>query len=843
MHAIGWAGHWRLAVKRTVVIGAALALLAAVAGTLLVTRTAGATAPSAIVPGFTTDTLAANDDGSTGVVNLPFPIDFFNGTFNSLYVNNNGNVTFTNPLSEFTPSGLTTFNSPIIAAFWADVDTAVQGSALVTYGNGTVDGHTAFGVDWPGVDCFATTGGGLNTFQLLLINRSDIATGDFDIEFNYQSIQWDSGNASGGGSNCQGGTSAAVGYTNGSSNALELAGSFQNGAFINGGPDALATGSQNSSQPGRYIFPIRAGGGGGTVSGTVHDNAATPNPVGGALVSVCGTGTSASTCYLGSTGADGTYRVLGVNDGSYVATVSPPASSSLGQATSPTFMVTGVANTVENFTLTGPTPPPNGTVVTGVGSDVSNGNQIPVINWSETSPITTHACHGGTVTATITAENSSTGATETTAPVTLTEVSGSPGTFSGNLPAVYPLHGEGTVTIAVTGCPVSSQNGAVSFTIYIDPSGTVIDASHANAPVTGATVTLLTSDSATGTFTAVPNGSAVMSPGNRVNPSTTTATGRFGWDTVPGFYKVTATKAGCGTATSAALQVPPPALNLTLTLHCTGSATGTTTTLTSSAGPAMYGGSETLTAVVAPDDGAGTVSFTSDGSAIASCTNVAVALVAGSDKATCTTTALAAGTRALSAAYSGDGNFQGSTGLLSLHVLPATLTVKANNASRQFGAASPAFSSTISGFVLGQTLASSGVTGAAHCTTTATSASNVGPYAITCAAGTLAASNYSFAFTPGVLTITKAPTTLIAAPRGLFWTSVQGTLTRTADGAPVAGQVVTFSSGGSEICAGVTNANGVATCSITLGIAIASTYQANFAGSTNYVASGGGAPL
>ena len=49
----------------------------------------------------------------------------------------------------------------------------------MTYGNGTVDGHTAFGVNWPGVDCYVTTGGGLNYFQLLIIDRSDIAPGGF----------------------------------------------------------------------------------------------------------------------------------------------------------------------------------------------------------------------------------------------------------------------------------------------------------------------------------------------------------------------------------------------------------------------------------------------------------------------------------------------------------------------------------------------------------------------------------------------------------------------------------------------------------------------------------------
>ena len=173
-------------------------------------------------------------------------------------------------------------------------------------------------------------------------------------------------------------------------------------------PTRSATGSQNSTVAGRYIFPIRAGGGGGAVAGTVTHNATPSLTVGFSGLSVRRRH-ERHELLPGNTGTDGTYGVLGVPTGSYVATVSPPSSSGLDQATSPTFTVTAPATTTVNFTLTGPTPPPNGTTVTsGFGSTVIGGEQVPVINWDETSPITTHACPGGTVTATITAENSST---------------------------------------------------------------------------------------------------------------------------------------------------------------------------------------------------------------------------------------------------------------------------------------------------------------------------------------------------------------------------------------------------------------------------------------------------
>jgi hypothetical protein len=79
---------------------------------------------------------------------------------------------------------------------------------------------------------------------------------------------------------------------------------------------------------------------------------------------------------------------------------------------------------------------------------------------------------------------------------------------------------------------------------------------------------LLSAYSLTGLFSAVPEGSPVMSPANRVNPVTTNGEGAFGWDTVAGFYKVMASKAGCVSATTAAFEVPPPATDLQLVLHC-----------------------------------------------------------------------------------------------------------------------------------------------------------------------------------------------------------------------------------------------------------------------------------
>ena len=83
------------------------------------------------------------------------------------------------------------------------------------------------------------------------------------------------------------------------------------------------------------------------------------------------------------------------------------------------------------------------------------------------------------------------------------------------------------------------------------------------------------SDSSAGPFDPVGDGSAIMSPSNRLNPSSTTADGAFAWDVIAGFYRVEASKPGCVTASSPVFEVPPPATGIVLKLAC-----GRTQTLT-----------------------------------------------------------------------------------------------------------------------------------------------------------------------------------------------------------------------------------------------------------------------
>jgi len=212
--------------------------------------------------GFTRTILARNDDLSSGQVSLGFTVNFFGNNYSSLYVNNNGNVTFNGPLEDYTPQGLTGSRLPIIAPFWADVDTRGAGTSPVTYGTDTVNGRLAFGANYVNVGYYDSRGDKLNNFQLVLIERSDTGTGNFDIEFNYNRIVWETGEADDG-INGLGGASASAGYSNGSGSAgtsFEIAGSRVPGSFLDSNSNGLVRRTQDSGNVlGRLLFSVRGG--------------------------------------------------------------------------------------------------------------------------------------------------------------------------------------------------------------------------------------------------------------------------------------------------------------------------------------------------------------------------------------------------------------------------------------------------------------------------------------------------------------------------------------------------------------------------------------------------------
>ena len=215
-----------------------------------------------IAPGFNGSSISANDDGYTNAVSLGFSANFFGTSYSSTYVSNNGYLTFGAGQGTYTPDGLGAGYSglPIIAAFFADVDTRGANSTLTTYGTGTYAGRNAFGATWDGVGYYQNQSDKLNKFQIILTDRSDIGAGDFDIYFNYDQILWETGSASGGNGGF-GGTSAAAGFNAGSNQPgtyYEIPGSRTPGSFLDNGTSPLVQGG-NTGVPGQFLFTVRNG--------------------------------------------------------------------------------------------------------------------------------------------------------------------------------------------------------------------------------------------------------------------------------------------------------------------------------------------------------------------------------------------------------------------------------------------------------------------------------------------------------------------------------------------------------------------------------------------------------
>ncbi|WP_433174605.1 nidogen-like domain-containing protein [Actinoallomurus sp. CA-150999] len=203
-----------------------------------------------------------NDDQSGPKVTLPFSLNFKGRRFSQLWVNNNGNVSFgEKAFSDFTPEPFKDMTEPIIAPWWADVDTRARGTQPVRYGMGTVQGRRAFCVLYDGVGYYESHADPLNSFELYLVDRGDAGDGAFDIVFRYKQLRWESGDLSGGHSGL-GGTSAGVGYANGSGDPgtyLEVPGSRVPGSFLDTSSKGLSHTSTNSDQAGVHVYPIRSG--------------------------------------------------------------------------------------------------------------------------------------------------------------------------------------------------------------------------------------------------------------------------------------------------------------------------------------------------------------------------------------------------------------------------------------------------------------------------------------------------------------------------------------------------------------------------------------------------------
>lgn len=297
---------------------------------------------------------------------------------------------------------------------------------------------------------------------------------------------------------------------------------------------------------------------GSSVVGTVRE-ANLVTPIAGALIDVC----NVAGCARIESALDGTYSTYDLARGAYTVHVRHPLPSNLPPIAVPLTIDTPGSEVTLDLDFRAPVF----AVDTRIEGGVLGPDQVPVVDNSAPFSIRRTACVGG---ADAGYQIKLNGGDAIVASGALIETPSGSGVYLATVPPLAPKKGASIVTTSVRCAGVLSSE---ELSLYIDPSGDVVDTD--NNSVSGATVTLLWSESPFGPFVPVPNGDWMMSPSNRVNPDTTNAAGRYGWDVVAGFYRVRAEKPGYTNPSdstesfveSPILSIPPAVTDLRLVLR------------------------------------------------------------------------------------------------------------------------------------------------------------------------------------------------------------------------------------------------------------------------------------
>lgn len=179
-----------------------------------------------------------NDDGSTALIPLGFNFCFYGTTYNSCYINNNGNISFGSPYSTFSSNPFPDPGFVMVAPFWGDVDTRNTASGL-PYFKKTA---TALIVKWSNVGYYSNMADKLNDFQLIITDGTDpILPNGNNVAFCYGDMQWTTGSASGG-TGGFGGTPSTVGVNKGDGTNFIQIGRFDQAGTSYDGPYGLNDG-------------------------------------------------------------------------------------------------------------------------------------------------------------------------------------------------------------------------------------------------------------------------------------------------------------------------------------------------------------------------------------------------------------------------------------------------------------------------------------------------------------------------------------------------------------------------------------------------------------------------
>ncbi|WP_420236363.1 beta strand repeat-containing protein [Telmatobacter bradus] len=410
-------------------------------------------------------------------------------------------------------------------------------------------------------------------------------------------------------------------------------------------------------------------------------------------------------------------------------------------------------------------------------------------------------------------------------------------TYGGSYTPTVIYNGDGTVSLSGTTGICTVTGSGTSYTVsYISVGGCTLTAS-ATAGTDYAAVSNVTQSFTIGKATPA---LAVSAPSSATYGGSYTPTiaysgdgavslsGTSGICAVTGSgsnYTVSYEGAGNCTLTASATAGTDYAAVSNVTQSFSIGQTTPTVTASTSSSSATYGANLTITGTASSSTATGTITFKAGSTTLGSCTL---------SSRTCSIiySALAVGSYSITASYGGDSNYASANGTVDQIITQATLMITANSSTRNYGAANPAFTGAITGTLNDDSFTQS-------FSTTATTLSNVGTYAIVPSLSGTNLSDYSASIVDGVLTVTQAGTTTTLSASDT--TTDSGTTTAltaqvvsTTSGTPT-GTVSFYSD--TTLLGSSTLSNGSASYTTTLAAGSTYSLKAVYSGDTNFTTS------
>lgn len=471
--------------------------------------------------------LAPADDGSSSPLNLGFSVRFGWNEFSSVYVNNNGNITFGTPMASFSPYEPSYLGDRMITPFFADVDTRA-GNGAVTWGSGTRDdGVKFFCATWREVGYYNTSGDKRNTFQVILTQSpAQAPSKSMTITFNYDKIEWETGDASQG-EDGFGGRSALAGWFDGIEIGSTVAGSMVPGSLLDSNPETGLIHQVHGGQAGRIQYDYSY------AEAYPSNGALLDFPTGDSDIPIEVCEVSSDACfwkrsYLSSA----RFRAV-VAPGKYRIASYPRAGGGRSIRQIETHQLE--SGQVWSVTLSpGPTLTPPAEEIT-VDAARLTATGVPVLTTADPISIALPTCADqGNPSITV---NQNTGEFVGSFPMSADPEHGT----RANLPPGSLEPGEYFVTVNRE----CGDEGAetLTFGLYVTP--TVLVVNQQDKPIAGAEVTLLRADSDDESPQVLDPDTDFLTPASRVNPLLTSSTGVAGWSTRMGNYQVEASAEFC----------------------------------------------------------------------------------------------------------------------------------------------------------------------------------------------------------------------------------------------------------------------------------------------------------